>query len=87
MPYQARAPKKAYFAAGYEAGYKAAYDELDRQIWDRCPACGNEVCMVFNGQPSSDISEDIVDAWLDYCDYWKAVAMAKDEVENGDRTI
>lgn len=77
MTYQARAPKKACFAAGYEAGYKAAYEELDRQIWDRCPGCGNEVCMVFNGQPANDISEDIEDAWMEYCECWKAKAMEK----------
>lgn len=77
MTYRARAPKKAYFAAGYEAGYHEAYEELDRQIWDRCPGCGNDVCMVFNGQPANDISEDIEDTWMEYCEYWKAKAMER----------
>lgn len=72
MTYQARAPKKAYFAAGFEAGFKAALERVDNPICDRC-SCGEYVYISWN-EPQCD-EQDIDDAWCDYCDYWKAKAM------------
>lgn len=68
MTYQAKAPKKTYFAAGYKAGFEAACEAF----WVSCSRCGNEE-MAQN--PSQCTDEDIDGAWEDYCDFWRAKAM------------
>jgi hypothetical protein len=71
MTYQAKAPKKAYFTAGYDAGFNDALEAF----WFACSRCGNEEMVSSNNVYTQ---EDIDAAWNDYCDYWKQKAMEEE---------
>ena len=68
MSYQAKAPKKVYFAAGYKRGFEDALDPF----WVSCSRCGNEEMVT---APFVCTGENVDGAWDDYCDFWRQKAI------------
>lgn len=81
MTYQVRAPKKAYFAAGFKAGFEAALDSIDLPLYGMCPH-GEEVSVYWNVPQFGEA--DIDEAWDDYCEYWRNKAMEEVRDEEAD---